>query len=231
MIAKHTGIPTIRQLGHRRHDQNRRFRRLRVDAIVVEVVRAGVVEARHLVHAVAVSNREIVHSGGRSRPRRLLPELQADPGAPGCVRAPTSTTRRSRSLPPRHRTGPTSWSRSQLSRRRMRRRTISSAGPSRRIEHNCSGKHAAMLLLCRERGWPAEGYRLESHPCQQELLVEVAGAADVEPSSIPTGVDGCGVVTRFDARANGARVRADRAARRRPARGGGDASEAGARAW
>ena len=63
------------------------------------------------------------------------------------------------------------------------------------LEHNCSGKHAAMLLLCRERGWPANGYRLSSHPCQQEMLTEVARAADVEPASMPTAVDGCGVVT------------------------------------
>ncbi len=63
------------------------------------------------------------------------------------------------------------------------------------LEHNCSGKHAAMLLLCRERGWPASGYRLSSHPCQQEMLTEVARAADIEPASMPTAVDGCGVVT------------------------------------
>jgi L-asparaginase II len=52
-----------------------------------------------------------------------------------------------------------------------------------------------MLLLCRERGWSTEGYRLASHPLQRELLVEVAAAADVDPGSIPTAIDGCGVVT------------------------------------
>ena len=64
-----------------------------------------------------------------------------------------------------------------------------------RLEHNCSGKHAAMLLLCRERGWPTEGYRLASHPCQQAMLEEISRAAEVEPDSMPTAVDGCGVVT------------------------------------
>lgn len=64
-----------------------------------------------------------------------------------------------------------------------------------RLEHNCSGKHAAMLLLCRERGWPTDGYRLASHPCQQEVLAEVADASEVEPSEMPIAVDGCGVVT------------------------------------
>jgi L-asparaginase II len=64
-----------------------------------------------------------------------------------------------------------------------------------RLEHNCSGKHAGFLLLCRERGWPTEGYRLASHPCQATMLAEVAAAAELEPDSMPTAVDGCGVVT------------------------------------
>jgi L-asparaginase II len=64
-----------------------------------------------------------------------------------------------------------------------------------RLEHNCSGKHAAMLLLCRVNEWPTEGYRLPHHPCQHAMLTEIADAAEVEPSSMPTAVDGCGVVT------------------------------------
>src|SRR5439155_26842150 len=65
--------------------------------------------------------------------------------------------------------------------------------PPRRINHNCSGKHAGMLALCHAKGWPYEGYRLADHPCQQVMLAEVtilAGAGE-----IPTAVDGCGVVT------------------------------------
>ena len=68
------------------------------------------------------------------------------------------------------------------------------AGPTR-LEHNCSGKHAAMLALCRARGWPSEGYRLPEHPCQQTMLAEVAAAAEVDPETIRTAADGCGVVT------------------------------------
>ncbi len=68
------------------------------------------------------------------------------------------------------------------------------AGPTR-IEHNCSGKHAGMLALCRARGWPTEGYRLLEHPCQQVMLDEVSAAAEVDPRQIPIGVDGCGIPT------------------------------------
>ena len=63
------------------------------------------------------------------------------------------------------------------------------------VEHNCSGKHAGFLALCVARGWPKTGYRLAHHPVQQACLDVVAGAAEVGPDAIPTGIDGCGVVT------------------------------------
>jgi L-asparaginase II len=63
------------------------------------------------------------------------------------------------------------------------------------VEHNCSGKHAGFLALCRARGWPSRGYRLPEHPCQRAMLAEIAGAAGIAAEDIPTAVDGCGVVT------------------------------------
>ena len=67
--------------------------------------------------------------------------------------------------------------------------------PHERIYHNCSGKHAGMLALCRTRGWPTQGYRLAGHPCQDAMLAEIAAAAETPPEEIPTAVDGCGVLT------------------------------------
>ena len=67
--------------------------------------------------------------------------------------------------------------------------------PPSRLKHNCSGKHAGMLALCRARGWPSEGYRLPDHPVQLEMLSVHAEAAEVEPDEIRTAVDGCGVPT------------------------------------
>ena len=63
------------------------------------------------------------------------------------------------------------------------------------LAHNCSGKHAGFLALCRARGWASVGYRLPGHPLQQAMVAEVAGAAEVDPASLPTATDGCGVVT------------------------------------
>jgi L-asparaginase II len=61
-----------------------------------------------------------------------------------------------------------------------------------RIYHNCSGKHAGMLAVCRARDWPTAGYRLPEHPLQQAILEEITDAAGQSPA---TGVDHCSVVT------------------------------------
>jgi len=62
-----------------------------------------------------------------------------------------------------------------------------------KLKHNCSGKHAGMLALCRAKGWPFAGYRLAEHPCQQAMLAEVAALTDT--GDVPTAIDGCGVLT------------------------------------
>ncbi|MEP6813355.1 MAG: asparaginase, partial [Actinomycetota bacterium] len=64
-----------------------------------------------------------------------------------------------------------------------------------KIFHNCSGKHAGMLALCRANGWPLVGYRLPDHPVQQACRDAHAEAADVDKAELPTATDGCGVVT------------------------------------
>ena len=67
--------------------------------------------------------------------------------------------------------------------------------PASRLKHNCSGKHAGMLALCRAKGWRSEGYRLEGHRVQREMLAVHAEASEVPEDEIRTAVDGCGVLT------------------------------------
>jgi L-asparaginase II len=69
---------------------------------------------------------------------------------------------------------------------------IQEGRPPERIYHNCSGKHAGMLAVCRARGWPTAGYRLPEHPLQGAILAEVSEAAGQAPA---TGTDHCSVVT------------------------------------
>ena len=63
------------------------------------------------------------------------------------------------------------------------------------VSSNCSAKHASMLALARERGWPIAGYHEPGHPVQQACLAEVAEWTGVTEDSIGVSVDGCGVST------------------------------------
>src|SRR5262249_48055062 len=67
--------------------------------------------------------------------------------------------------------------------------------PQQRIYHNCSGKHAGMLALCRAMEWDSAGYRLRGHPLQRAMLDEHAEAGGGPADGIATAGDGCGVLT------------------------------------
>ncbi|MGH2662184.1 MAG: asparaginase [Actinomycetota bacterium] len=57
--------------------------------------------------------------------------------------------------------------------------------------HNCSGKHAGMLLACVRSGWDLVSYQEPDHPLQRRVLEAVTTAAGQDPVAV--GVDGCGV--------------------------------------
>lgn len=62
-------------------------------------------------------------------------------------------------------------------------------GPSPLL-HNCSGKHAGMLLASGTAGWPTETYRRPTHPLQRRVTSTIRAVTDHDPT---VGVDGCGV--------------------------------------
>jgi L-asparaginase II len=169
-----------------------------VEPVLVEVVRGGVVEARHRVHAVAVSDGKIVASAGdpeletffrsSAKPIQALPlaRMSPDLGDSEIAIVCASHLHRPDQLQP---------VRSLLAAAGATEDDLECGPEPTRLEHNCSGKHAGMLLLCRLNGWPADGYRLATHPCQQTMLEEVSAAAKVTPASLSTAIDGCGVVT------------------------------------
>jgi len=169
-----------------------------VEPIVVGAWRGDVIEARHRVHAVAVSDGKIPASCGdpalvttfrsSAKPLQALPIVRARPDLDDAeiAIACASHMHRPEQLEPVQRL---------LTMADATEDDLECGPEPTRLEHNCSGKHAAMLLLCRVNEWPTEGYRLPSHPCQQAMLAEIAAAAQVEPASMPAAVDGCGVVT------------------------------------
>jgi len=172
-----------------------------MDPIRVAVRRGGVVEAIHRVHGVAVQDAAVIAEAGdsglvalmrsSSKPLQALPLARArddlderdlaiasashlaDPAQLAAVRALLSKA-------------PASEDELECGRE---------GEPPSRLKHNCSGKHAGMLALCRAKGWRSEGYRLEGHRVQREMLAAHAEAAEVPEDEIRTAVDGCGVLT------------------------------------
>lgn len=63
----------------------------------------------------------------------------------------------------------------------------------RQINHNCSGKHAAMLLACKTFGWDIGNYTAADHPVQKMLLSITARLCDMQENEIKIGIDGCSV--------------------------------------
>jgi L-asparaginase II len=165
------------------------------------VRRGGVVEAVHRVHAVAVRDGAVIAEAGdarlvafmrsSSKPLQALPLARArdDMDARDLAIASASHLADEAQL---------EAVRALLAKAPadVDELECGSAGdPPSPLNHNCSGKHAGMLALCRASGWPSEGYRLADHPVQRAMLAGHAEAAEVDEDEIPTGVDGCGVVT------------------------------------
>ena len=170
----------------------------RVEAILVEATRGGLVEALHHVHAVAVRDGTTVLEAGdgslvsflrsAAKPFQALPLVRARPelGDEEIAIACASHLARPEQIAAVRR----------LLRAAPADEDELECGPeSAPIEHNCSGKHAGMLAVCRAHNWSSAGYRLSEHPMQAACFAEIAAAADTVQGTVPTAVDGCGVVT------------------------------------
>jgi len=169
-----------------------------VDPISVVAERGPEVESRHRVHVVAVRNGEVVACAGDpglvtfmrsvAKPFQALPlaveaaDLPDEELAIACA-SHEATAEQLAAV------------RALLSRAGADEAQLECGVEAReKIRHNCSGKHAGMLLLASLRGWPVEGYRLPDHPVQRELREVVAGAVG-GAGNLPEAIDGCGVPT------------------------------------
>jgi L-asparaginase II len=170
------------------------------EPIVVEVRRSGVVEAAHRVHAVAVRSGEVVAAAGDpsltcfmrscSKPLQALPLVRSREDLPDDELAIACAS---------HRDTPEQVAavRALLARAEATEDDLELGlqedRPPQKIHHNCSGKHAGMLALCRACRWPTRGYHRPEHPVQRACRDAHAEAAEVEPEEAAS--DGCGVVT------------------------------------
>ncbi|HXH87891.1 MAG TPA: asparaginase [Gaiellaceae bacterium] len=174
-----------------------------MEPIEVNVRRGGVVEATHVVHAVAVRDGAVVEQAGDPARVAFLRSSAKPFQALALVRARDDlTTEEIAIASASHLAGP-----EQLDAVRDLLRkapanedelelgtTGEGAGPTK-LHHNCSGKHAGMLALCRARGWASGGYHLLTHPVQHGCLAEIAEAADADPDELAVAIDGCGIPT------------------------------------
>jgi L-asparaginase II len=171
------------------------------DPITVAVRRGDTVESRHRAHAVAVQDGTVVAEAGdgslvtfmrsAAKPIQALPLTRALPELEEEELAIASASHQA--LPEQ-----LAAVRSLLARAPAGEDELEcgpDGDPPERIKHNCSGKHAGMLALCRAHGWDSRGYRLAEHPVQRAMQTEVALAADLSEDELETAVDGCGVVT------------------------------------
>ncbi|MDX1918871.1 MAG: asparaginase [Candidatus Caenarcaniphilales bacterium] len=63
----------------------------------------------------------------------------------------------------------------------------------RRLQNNCSGKHALMMLACQDQSWDLKTYRRSDHPLQRRIGEEIAQLARLDKKDILIANDGCGV--------------------------------------
>jgi L-asparaginase II len=167
----------------------------------VAVRRGEIVEAVHRVHAVAIQDGAIVAEAGdaglvafmrsSSKPLQAIPLARARDDIDGRDLAIASASHLADD-------NQLAAVRALLAKAPANESELEcgpAGNPPSRLKHNCSGKHAGMLALCRAKGWRSDGYRLEGHRVQRAMLAVHAEAAEVLEDEIPTGVDGCGVIT------------------------------------
>jgi L-asparaginase II len=167
--------------------------------ISVVVERGGVVEALHRVHAVAVRDGKVVDSAGEpelvthmrsvAKPIQALPlaeevaDLPAEELAIACASHEASEEQ-------------LAAVRALLARSGSHEGELEcGASGGSKLAHNCSGKHAGMLLRAKLHGWPLPGYRLPDHPLQLDLRRVIGHAVEKPDEELLTATDGCGVVT------------------------------------
>jgi L-asparaginase II len=176
----------------------------------VLLIRSGVVESIHLVH-VAVCDAEgrlvswagdpdrrvfarscmkplqaavsLASSGGERLTERQVAVICASHnGEPVHVRSVRSVLARA-GLSEADLATPFGLPLDPEERRRVRNR--------RRVFHDCSGKHAGMLMASVRSGWPVATYRGRGHPLQRRILRAVRAGSSAP--DVRVGVDGCGV--------------------------------------
>jgi L-asparaginase II len=175
---------------------------------LVRVVRGGLTESEHHVHvAVADTSGRLVAAAGDPR-RMVFARSSMKP-----VQAAVSLSRIGERLTDRHVAVMCASHNGEAVHLRVVRSLLAGGGLDEsslgntpgwpldreasvgvreptRIRHNCSGKHAGMVVASASAGWPVQTYLRPSHPLQRRILDAVRAGSGVR--DVVVGVDGCG---------------------------------------
>ena len=68
-------------------------------------------------------------------------------------------------------------------------------GKSTSLQHNCSGKHAGALAVCKNRNWPLNTYLHRSNPVQKLILSKISELLEMPGDELIGAKDDCGMPT------------------------------------
>lgn len=74
---------------------------------------------------------------------------------------------------------------------------IRNGGEFTQLHCNCSGKHSAMLSLCKHMGWDLDGYLEHTHPVQMEIMKIIERLTDIPAFDLDVRMDNCSVPTFY----------------------------------
>lgn len=181
-------------------------KRTQATALEVRLLREGIIESRHIVHAVVADERgRVLSVAGNSETatfvRSSLKPFQA-------LAVTTTGTLERYDLSDRDLAIITSSHKGTVEQVRQVFNILWRAdidptalqcpipeGKRSPLEYNCSGKHAGMLAVCQQRHWPLNNYLERKHPVQQLILSKVAELLRMPAEEFISAHDDCGAPT------------------------------------
>ncbi|AFY33942.1 asparaginase [Calothrix sp. PCC 7507] len=181
-------------------------KRTQAPALEVRLLREGIIESKHIVHAVVCDERgRVLSVAGNAETatfvRSALKPFQA-------LAVTTTGTLERYNLSDRDLAIITSSHKGTVEQVRQAFNILWRAdldpttlqcpipeGKQSPLEYNCSGKHAGMLAVCQQRHWPLTNYLERKHPVQQLILGKVAELLRMPAEEFISAHDDCGAPT------------------------------------
>ncbi len=179
------------------------LKRTQSPALTVQLLREGIIESCHHVQAVVCDSRGRVLSvaGDAEHPtfiRSALKPFQALAIAGGGVLERFELTDRDLAIACSSHAGEIFHTRQVFNilwRADIETEFLQCPIPSGKtspLEHNCSGKHAGMLAVCRAYNWPLANYLERQHPLQKLILSRFTEILQMPPDEFIGVRDDCG---------------------------------------